>query len=174
MNGWRIELVPFRACPAPVCADHDGSRGFPAIEPGVPATMSRKRSPAVARAVEYRGVIVRRSRPEAISDPSSAAIAGNHAVWNAPPLHNEATQDSVRPRSQGARAVERFRARVGEPRARASMSDGSPSKAVARPARDIVETEAAGRRRGIARHRRSLPRILRSGATITRKISWER
>ncbi len=139
-----IELVPFaRAAAAGLPMIMTAHVVFPAIEPGIPATLSRKAITGLLRErLNYRGVIVSDDLDmKAISDPPAAAIAAIDAGCDVLLLcNNEATQDSVEAalRKELERSSD-FRARVGESAARVrAMKRRFAEQAVARPARDIV------------------------------------
>ncbi len=151
-----IELVPFaRAAAVGLPMIMTAHVVFPAIEPGVPATLSRKAITGLLRErLNYRGVIVSDDLDmKAISDPASAAIAAIDAGCDVLLLcNNEATQDSVEGalRKELERSSE-FRARVGESAGRVrAMKRRFVEQAVARPAREIV---------GCAEHRALAERL---------------
>ena len=139
-----VELVPFaRAAAAGLPMIMTAHVVFPAIEPGVPATLSHKAITGLLRErLGYRGVIVSDDLDmKAISDPAASAIAAINAGCDVLLLCNhEATQDSVEAalRTELERSSE-FRARVGDAAARVrAMKRRFAEQAVPRPARDIV------------------------------------
>lgn len=156
----QVELVPFaRAAAVGLPMIMTAHVVFPAIDPGVPATLSHKAITGLLRErLGYRGVIVSDDLDmKAISDPPAAAIAAITAGCDVLLLcNNEATQDAVEAALRGE--LERssaFRARVGEAADRVrAMKRRFAAQAVARPSRDIV---GSAEHRALAEHLRGEP-----------------
>lgn len=141
----RIELAPFaRAAAVGLPMIMTAHVVFPAIEPGVPATLSHAAITGLLRQrLGYRGVIVSDDLDmKAITDPPAAAIAAIMAGCDVLLLcNNEATQDAVE--ATLVKELERssaFRARVGESADRVRAMKRTLTST--RPGRNVVGCDA--------------------------------